>query len=174
MTGYGQTATSGNRSRIDVLRERRLPAWVRRWDPRWLIAAAAVVLLFCCLCGGGLLLGGIAGDDGDDARPGTERSVEPPPSASDASSPRTRPTEQPSSDEPPERVTVPAVAGKNAAVAEDELKRAGLTKIRFASGDREHQVVLLPQNWEVKSQSAPPGSTVDAAAVFVLTCTKIA
>lgn len=185
MTGYGQAETSSIGSRTDALRE-RLPDWARQWDSRWLIGGVvAAVILLCCCCGGGALkLGTLAGDSDDDARPTSERSSEPAPPdrteqpspTSDPSSSRSQPRleEQPSVDDRPDRFTVPSTIGKNAAVAKDELQRAGFTKIRFASGDPGHRVVLLPQNWEVKSQSAPPGSTLEHDVVLVLTCTKLA
>lgn len=178
MTGYGETATSADNSRTGALRA-RLPGWARRWDSRWLIAGTvAAVFLLCCCCGGVLLLGrSLAGDsDGDDAaRPTSERSSEPAiPDSTKGSASTSATTTAPSPEKAPKLVTVPAVVGKNAAVAEDELKRAGFTKIRFSSGDPDHRVVLLPQNWQVEKQSAVPGSNLEPDAVFVLTCRKLA
>ncbi|MGH3546101.1 MAG: hypothetical protein ACRDPW_09290 [Mycobacteriales bacterium] len=190
MTGYKQIAAPAIGSRTDAVRE-RLPSWARRIDPRLLIVGAVVVVFgLCCCCGGAFALTGWLGTDGETgggSRPASERSVEPsePGSPEPGSSAPSDNTPSPNSDassrQPssaatatPKQVSVPAVVGKNAAVASDELERAGFTKVRFASEDPDHRVVILPQNWKVTKQSASPRSSADPDAVFVLTCTKLA
>src|SRR5512138_3927794 len=56
----------------------------------------------------------------------------------------------------PVLITVPNVVGKNAAVAGDDLKKLGFTNIDFGTVDG-RPVVVLPENWTVKTQSAQPG-----------------
>lgn len=162
MTGYRQSATPHQGSRIQQLRA-RLPGWAQRFDPRLLIggAIAALVVLCCCCCGLlGLAVGGGFGgndDSGGPDRPTQERSVAP--SESDSTQPAATPTStQPSSDAAPRRVIVPNVIGDNAAIAEDKLKRAGFTKLRFASGDAGDRVVILRQNWRLPSSRPPRAS----------------
>lgn len=69
-------------------------------------------------------------------------------------------------------VTMPDLVGENASVAADELERLGFTNIQFGSADADEKVVLLPQNWTVKSQSPKPGKKVRTDRLVVLTCTK--
>ncbi|GAA3455698.1 hypothetical protein GCM10018962_75310 [Dactylosporangium matsuzakiense] len=72
----------------------------------------------------------------------------------------------------PQTVAMPNVVKKNAAVAEDELKKLGFTKIQFGSQDAEDKVVLLLANWTVTKQSTAAGEQVTTDTLIVLTCTK--
>ena len=69
-------------------------------------------------------------------------------------------------------VTMPNLVGKNAAVAQDELKRLGLTKVQLGSQDQGDSVVILAANWTVTKQSHPAGGQITADTLIVLTCTK--
>jgi hypothetical protein len=68
--------------------------------------------------------------------------------------------------------TVPDVVGKNADVAADQLKRAGFGNVDLGAIDG-HKVVVLAQNWVVKTQSAKPGEKLPANAKIVLGCERI-
>jgi PASTA domain len=72
----------------------------------------------------------------------------------------------------PTLLTVPGVVGQNAAVAVDELRKAGFTNIDLGTVDG-RRVVLLPQNWTVKAQSAKAGSHLAPDAKIVLGCARI-
>ncbi len=79
----------------------------------------------------------------------------------------TTPTSNPS----PVLLTVPDVVGRNAAVALDELHKLGFSNVDLGTVDG-HRVVILPQNWTVKTQSAAPGSTLAKDAKIVLGCAR--
>jgi predicted small lipoprotein YifL len=72
----------------------------------------------------------------------------------------------------PARITMPDVVGQNADVARDALHKLGLTNIDLGTVDG-HRVVVLPQNWTVKAQSAEPGTRLDPDAKIVLGCARI-
>lgn len=167
------------------LRE-RLPSWARERDPKWFIGAAIVAVIVVCCCGG-LFLGKSFNFDSSNRSSSKSSSAshtqQAAPSATVSSSEASN-SEAPSSSTSPSpqrdhnstngsaRLKVPSVVGKNAAVAQDELNRAGFTKVRLASGDSRHRFVLVPQNWTVQSQSAAPGTSLEHDAVLVLSCTK--
>jgi hypothetical protein len=67
--------------------------------------------------------------------------------------------------------TVPNVVGLNAAVAVDTLKKQGFGNIDLGTVDG-RPFVLLPQNWTVKTQSAPAGSSVRTDTKIVLGCAR--
>ncbi|WP_213453353.1 PASTA domain-containing protein [Rhizomonospora bruguierae] len=67
---------------------------------------------------------------------------------------------------------MPDVVGQNAAVAEDELRRLGFTKIQLGSQDEHDTVVILAANWTVTKQSTGAGERVPLDTLIVLTCTK--
>ena len=135
------------------------------------------MVIFCCCCGLGLAILSKGGDDSGDSD--KHRS-----SSSAAASKDPSPGESPSPNESksvsddtkksdgPKTKPVPNVVGKNAAVAADELKQAGFSKVRFAAGDN-HKIVIAPQNWEVTKQSAAADSQLRTDAVLVLTCKKV-
>jgi hypothetical protein len=60
----------------------------------------------------------------------------------------------------PVTVAMPNVVGKNAAVAQDELKKLGFNNIEFGSSDPDDKLVLYPPNWRVVRQSTPAGQRV--------------
>ena len=68
-------------------------------------------------------------------------------------------------------IAMPDVVSQNAAVAVDKLKRLGFTNIDLGTVDG-RPMVVLPQNWTVKTQSAKPGDQLAADAKIVLGCTK--
>lgn len=67
---------------------------------------------------------------------------------------------------------MPSLVGQNAAVAQDILKRSGFTRVELGSADPGDSIVLLPQNWTVKEQSATAEQTIPSDTLIVLTCTK--
>ena len=72
----------------------------------------------------------------------------------------------------PARLTMPDVVGQNADVAQDSLRKLGFKNIDLGTVDG-HHVVILPQNWTVKAQSARPGSRLAPDAKIVLGCARI-
>jgi hypothetical protein len=60
----------------------------------------------------------------------------------------------------------------NAAVAVDELRKVGFTNIDLGTVDG-RRVVVLPQNWTVKAQSAKAGSRLAPDTKIVLGCARI-
>jgi hypothetical protein len=68
-------------------------------------------------------------------------------------------------------ITVPDVTGQNAAVAVDKLEKLGFVNIDLGTVDG-RPLVVLPQNWTVKTQSAKPGDRLPADAKIVLGCTR--
>jgi beta-lactam-binding protein with PASTA domain len=71
----------------------------------------------------------------------------------------------------PATITVPDLVGKNAAVALDELHKLGFKNVDLGTVDG-HEIVILPQNWTVKSQTAAPGSKLASDAKIVLGCAR--
>lgn len=69
-------------------------------------------------------------------------------------------------------LTVPDVVGQNAAVARDDLHKLGFTNVDLGTVDG-RRVVVLPQNWTVKAQSAEPGTRLAPDAKIVLGCARI-
>jgi hypothetical protein len=72
----------------------------------------------------------------------------------------------------PAQLTMPDVVGQNADVARDALHKLGFTNVDLGTVDG-HHVVVLPQNWTVKAQSARKGSHPAADAKIVLGCARI-
>jgi predicted small lipoprotein YifL len=72
----------------------------------------------------------------------------------------------------PTLITMPNVVGQNADVARDALHKLGLTNVDLGTVDG-HKVVVLPQNWTVKAQSAKPGARLAPDAKIVLGCARI-
>jgi hypothetical protein len=72
----------------------------------------------------------------------------------------------------PALLTMPGVIGQNASVALDELHKVGFTNIDLGTVDG-RRVVLLPQNWTVKAQSAKAGARMAPDAKIVLGCARI-
>jgi hypothetical protein len=71
----------------------------------------------------------------------------------------------------PTLLTVPNEIGKNAAVALDDLHKLGFTNVDLGTVDG-HEFVVLPQNWTVRTQSAPAGSQLAGDAKIVLGCAR--
>lgn len=71
-------------------------------------------------------------------------------------------------------VTMPNLAGQNAAVAQDTLAKLGFpdNRVQLGSGDPNHKIVLLASNWTVTKQSAKAGAKVTTDTLIVLTCVK--
>ncbi|MEV4701823.1 PASTA domain-containing protein [Actinoplanes sp. NPDC049316] len=70
------------------------------------------------------------------------------------------------------RLTMPDVVGDNADVALDALHKLGFTNVDLGTVDG-RRIVVLPQNWTVKTQSAEPGTRLAADAKIVLGCARI-
>jgi hypothetical protein len=79
---------------------------------------------------------------------------------------------QPAPTTAPPRLTMPNVLGQNADVAQDSLHKLGFKNIDLGTVDG-HHVVVLPQNWIVKAQSAKTGSRLAPDAKIVLGCARI-
>ena len=69
-------------------------------------------------------------------------------------------------------LAMPDVVGQNAAVALDVLHKQGFTNVDLGTVDG-HRIVVLPQNWTVKTQSAKAGTRLAANAKIVLGCARI-
>jgi beta-lactam-binding protein with PASTA domain len=69
-------------------------------------------------------------------------------------------------------IEMPDLVGKNAAVADDELQKAGFTNVDFGSQDKDDKIVIVRANWTVTKQSAKAGDKLKSDAKIVLTCTK--
>lgn len=72
----------------------------------------------------------------------------------------------------PAEIKMPDVVGQNADVARDSLQKLGFTNIDLGTVDK-HHVVVLPQNWTVKAQSAKAGTRLAPNAKIVLGCARI-
>ncbi|MEH0938699.1 PASTA domain-containing protein [Micromonospora psammae] len=135
------------------------------------------VVLFCCGVGVGSF-----GNDSDEkaaAEPKAsvqavaEPTVAPTTVAPTTTPPTTAPaTTQPAPPPAPTTVAMPNLVGMNAAVAQDKLKRLGITNIKLGSGDKYDTLVILAENWTVTKQSHKRGTKVELDELVVLTCTK--
>lgn len=68
---------------------------------------------------------------------------------------------------------VPAVVGKNGAIARDQLTKLGFTKVEMAADAKSgHQMVLSPANWTVTKIEPAAGSQVQSDDTVVVTMTK--
>ncbi|WP_192580513.1 PASTA domain-containing protein [Micromonospora sp. ALFpr18c] len=135
------------------------------------------LVLFCCGVGVGSI--GSNGDDKATAEPKAsvpavlEVSAAPITVAPTTTAPTTAPaTTQAAPPPAPTTVIMPNLAGSNAAVAQDKLKRLGITNIKLGSQDEFDTLVILPENWTVKKQSQKAGAKVAQDELVVLTCTK--
>jgi PASTA domain len=79
---------------------------------------------------------------------------------------------QPAPTTAPALLTMPDVVGQNADVAQDSLHKLGFKNIDLGTVDG-HHVVVLPQNWTVRAQSARSGSKLAPDAKIVLGCARI-
>lgn len=73
--------------------------------------------------------------------------------------------------EQPTSLTVPDLAGLNAQVAEDQLKRLGLRDV-MSSANPEYKMVLVAKNWQVVSQEPAAGCAVHQSDEVDLDVTK--
>ena len=69
-------------------------------------------------------------------------------------------------------VTIPDVAGGNAAIVQKTLEDLGLTDVVLASANPKYSMVLLVQNWTVVNIEPGPGTTVKSDDPVVLKVTK--
>jgi hypothetical protein len=70
-------------------------------------------------------------------------------------------------------VTLPDVVGQNGAIAQDALRRLGLTKIDLAADATSgKQLVFFPENWHVTKIEPAAGTQVHTNQAVVLTMTK--
>jgi outer membrane receptor protein involved in Fe transport len=73
----------------------------------------------------------------------------------------------------PKTVTLPDVVGQNGAIAQDALRRLGLTKVDLAADATSgRQLVLFPENWHVTKIEPEAGTQVRTNQAVVLTMTK--
>ncbi|GIG93161.1 PASTA domain-containing protein [Plantactinospora endophytica] len=144
-----------------------------------IIAAAAVgiaVVLVCGVCG---IVAMVTGGEPSTSTSATSEAkassapvVTPVPTTPAAAPTTEAPPPAPTTPAGPIKVKVPNLVGKNAAVAEDELRALGFTRIDFGSEDEEDTFVILRANWTVTKQSAKAGTSVPVDTLIVLTCTK--
>ncbi|WP_194832841.1 PASTA domain-containing protein [Nocardia sp. XZ_19_369] len=69
-------------------------------------------------------------------------------------------------------IAIPDVVGKNGAIADDVLEKAGFTKVRHASATAGVSLVVLPANWTVVSVEPGVGTVVSSDSVVVVTMIK--
>jgi hypothetical protein len=86
-----------------------------------------------------------------------------PPAASAVSAPTTA---------VPTTVKLPEVKGRNGGIVYDQLQKLGLTNVRLASADKEHTVVVVPQNWTATKIEPAAGTEVSPSDTVVVTMTK--
>lgn len=128
------------------------------------IAVAAVLIL----CIGGVIASQAGKKDDGGATPAAAS-----PSATATKSEPGKPADEETTEEPkPEKIKMPDVVDKNAAVAKDELERLGFTNIELGSADPNDTLVIIAANWTVVEQSHEPGEKVPTDALIVLTCSK--
>lgn len=134
------------------------------------LGAVGGVVLLCLVCG---IIGAIVGGDPD------EPEARPPAAATTTATapPSARPPVETTPPAPPSAtaasmVAMPNLVGENAAVAEDQLRKLGFTRIEFGSQDANDTLVIVRANWTVAKQSAKPGTNVPTDTLIVLTCTK--
>jgi Excalibur calcium-binding domain len=73
----------------------------------------------------------------------------------------------------PAHVTVPGeLVGKNAQLADDELRRLGITNIGYTSQDAGSKVESLLENWIVTKVEPAPGTVVLTTDTVMITATK--
>ncbi|WP_165922332.1 PASTA domain-containing protein [Pseudonocardia endophytica] len=73
---------------------------------------------------------------------------------------------------PAQQLQIPEVDGKNGAIALDELRQAGFTKVEPASRDEKDRFVVNPANWTVTKIEPGAGETVSSDSTVVVTMTK--
>jgi hypothetical protein len=159
----------------------RYPITPRRLSMKAVVAGVISAVLLAVLCISGLVLSMSGGKDGKPAAapaaPDTHTSqggAAPSGNAKTSAAPKQDAPKQdpPKQDQPSNIATMPDVVGMNAALAEDRLDKLGLKNLKFASGDKRYQFVLVVQNWTVTKQSTPAGTKVDKSTLIVLTCVK--
>ncbi|MEV8510688.1 PASTA domain-containing protein [Dactylosporangium sp. NPDC051484] len=146
----------------------------RRWPPKAVIIAASVAAALLLLCCGAAAVNAVIGDNKKNAAPGVSAAAATTTAATAPTSKVPSPAASLSASASPSAiaVTMPNLVGKNAAVAQDELKRLGLTKVQLGSQDPGDSMVILAANWTVTKQSQPAESQVTTDTLIVLTCTK--
>lgn len=136
-----------------------------------LLLGVGAVVLICTLALCGMSLNGFG-------KPGQPDGANPAPGAPAGGPPPTAPASGQSAAPPPatpadrNSAIMPNLVGLNAAVAGDQLKRLGFTKVQYASGDKRYRLVIVPANWSVTAQSAPANTSQPKSALIVLTCVK--
>jgi hypothetical protein len=133
------------------------------------VIIAAVVAGVILLCGGAVavLIALPSKSTNVDATRTTAPAVEPTVEPTTSS-----PSPSPSASPSPTVVAMPNLVNKNAAVAGDELKRAGFTRVEYGSRDPSAKVVVLLSNWTVVDQSVKAGAQVSTDTLIVLGCKK--
>jgi hypothetical protein len=133
------------------------------------IAIAAGAMLLGGLIG---LAAGAAGQNKEPLAGATSQAVAAESSAADRGR-ETAETEEPAESPEPTALVVPDdLVGQNAAIAEDQLREMGFTRIEFGSVDPDDTVVILPENWRVVAVEPEPGSEIGSDSLVVLSCTK--
>jgi len=128
--------------------------------------------LLLLLCGGAYALWKVLQDEpagGGGGTPTTPPVVQ--------TTPVTPPTTPPATTAPPTTppvtlIEVPNVVGKNGQAADEQLRAAGFTNIKFVNGDNDGTAVQLLQDWTVTAQNPAAGQMVPGDTEIVLTAIK--
>lgn len=140
---------------------------MRRRNPQW---RALIVLLGVSAAAGLLCCGGIVASVPDVAL------APPVTGVPGTTAPTTGPTPSPQAASGTttyvKAATMPNLIGVNAAVADDQLRRSGLTRVVYASEDTNDTLVVMLPNWTITAQSTVAGRRIATDTLIVLTCTK--
>jgi hypothetical protein len=144
-----------------------------RKRPVGLIVGAAIggTALVLCLCGIGSAIGLNARDGANEKRAPAATPATPSESLPQSDRPASpSPTAAPVAPAP--KIEVPNVVGKRLTDAQAQLKALGFTKVTAADATGQGRVVFNPDNWLVRSQLPPTGSTVPVNARLTLNVSK--
>lgn len=90
-----------------------------------------------------------------------------------STSPAPGPAPQTQAPAVPAQVTLPAdLVGKNAQLADDELRKLGIANISYASQDAKDKVSLPLANWTVTKVEPAPGAVVSTTDMVLVTATR--
>ncbi|WP_280466762.1 hypothetical protein [Nocardia cyriacigeorgica] len=134
------------------------------------IIILAVIGGIILLCGFGGCVAALSGDKADKVST-TTAPLPTPPSAAQPAGP-TQTVQQSSAAQPVPNLTVPELAGVNAAIAGDKLEDLGFTNIQYASATPGVDLVIMRANWTVVSIEPGVGSVIPADSMIIVTVTK--
>jgi hypothetical protein len=142
------------------------------------IVVGTILVALCCVCSVGIVSNAFKSDTTGKQKAASSMAV-----SAVATSTPTRSAATPtnssvqsaseSASPMPTSVKLPNLVGKNAAIAQDELKRLGLKNIQFGSADSRYSMVILPQNWTVVRQAPSAGTPMTPDQLVILSCKKL-